>query len=400
MKKFSVVLTLILIMLMTGVVHATSITASVNGQSGPWNVSLNPSYSYGVPVGTPNYNLDPTVVADGLNITPGGTLTIAWISGNVCGGAGGGAWTDGANGDAGWSTCYTPSACQGNPSYYIPANQFPVVFMELIGVFANSAGVIVGNPFVLGNGPKTVTIPDGASQLQLGFDDGWYNDNFADLQVCVSDTVTGCGIFNPPVANAGPDQIIAQTSDAEAEVVLDGSASTDDGLPQPLTYTWSWNGGSATGVSPTVTLPLGTTTVTLTVFDGHWYDTDTVNITVRDTIKPLIWCKEGVNPSGKNVPKSKNPDGFYQIFTSDVGGSAPLFWVGTADNPMLFGPAPSGIYIKLTEAPGVEPSYKLIGNTDNVLIYHVFLPSDAVFTTVDSSGNTSTCKCLVPPPPK
>lgn len=92
----------------------------------------------------------------------------------------------------------------------------------------------------------------------------------------------------PPVANAGPDQTVEQDSYAGASVTLDGSGSTDDGQIEPLTYTWTWTGGSATGVSPTVVLPLGATTVALTVYDGEFSDTDTVDIAVVDTTEPTI----------------------------------------------------------------------------------------------------------------
>ncbi len=92
----------------------------------------------------------------------------------------------------------------------------------------------------------------------------------------------------PPVANAGPDQVVEQANLAGTSVTLDGSGSTDDGQISPLTYTWTWNDGSASGVSPTVTLPLGTTTVTLTVFDGELSSTNTVDITVQDTTAPTI----------------------------------------------------------------------------------------------------------------
>jgi uncharacterized repeat protein (TIGR01451 family) len=89
----------------------------------------------------------------------------------------------------------------------------------------------------------------------------------------------------PPVADAGPDQYIETTGPGGVSVTLDGSGSTDDGLiQQPLEYVWAWTGGSATGVSPTITLPVGTTTVILTVFDGQYYDADTVTIMVRDPL--------------------------------------------------------------------------------------------------------------------
>lgn len=95
-------------------------------------------------------------------------------------------------------------------------------------------------------------------------------------------------LAQPPVADAGADQTVEQTSYEGAEVILDGSGSNDpDG--DPLTYSWTWDGGSDSGVSPTVLLPLGTTTVTLVVNDGELdSDPDTVDITVQDTTPPEV----------------------------------------------------------------------------------------------------------------
>lgn len=91
----------------------------------------------------------------------------------------------------------------------------------------------------------------------------------------------------PPIADAGPDQVLERTSVAGAEVTLDGSGSYDpDG--DPLTYVWTWAGGSASGATPTVTMSMGTTTVTLEVSDGALSDTDTVDITVEDTTAPAV----------------------------------------------------------------------------------------------------------------
>lgn len=91
----------------------------------------------------------------------------------------------------------------------------------------------------------------------------------------------------PPVANAGPDQVVEQTSPIGAEVTLNASEPYDP-YGDPLTYTWTWNGGSATGVTSTAIFPPGTTTVTLTVSDGQFNATDAVNITVQDTTPPIV----------------------------------------------------------------------------------------------------------------
>jgi PKD domain len=87
----------------------------------------------------------------------------------------------------------------------------------------------------------------------------------------------------PPVANAGPDQIVEVGSCDGATVTLNGSASVDpDG--DPLTYVWAWDGGSAEGPNPSITLPMGTTEIALTVADGNGaVSTDKVSIRVNDT---------------------------------------------------------------------------------------------------------------------
>jgi hypothetical protein len=91
----------------------------------------------------------------------------------------------------------------------------------------------------------------------------------------------------PPVANAGPDQFVEQTSPQGANVTLNGSGSSDPNN-DTLTYNWTWTGGSATGVSPTALFPYGNTTVTLRVSDGQLNATDAVNIVVQDTTPPTV----------------------------------------------------------------------------------------------------------------
>jgi hypothetical protein len=93
----------------------------------------------------------------------------------------------------------------------------------------------------------------------------------------------------PPVANAGPDQLMVEaTGPGGAPVSLDGSSSSDpDG--DALTYSWSEGGSTiATSMSPVAALALGTHTITLTVSDGKASASDTVSIVVRDTTPPAI----------------------------------------------------------------------------------------------------------------
>lgn len=154
--------------------------------------------------------------------------------------------------------------------------------------------------------------------------------------------------------------------------------------------------------------------------------TNGINATVQGywtQVKPKVWCVETVNPHGKNIPPAgkttlpgpkggQNDDGFYQVFAK--GAVKP----GTADTPpellkifivdtgsgKEFGPYPSGVRIKYTEAPGATPNDKKIGSGNGQagkVDYHITGKGDMVAYAVDYLGNQSSkCICLVPPPPK
>jgi PKD repeat protein len=99
----------------------------------------------------------------------------------------------------------------------------------------------------------------------------------------------------PPIADAGPDQTVEQTSPQGAMVTLNGTGSSDSDN-DTLTYYWNWTGGSATGATPTALFPLGNTTVTLTATDGQYNATDAVNIIVQaDTTAPVVDAGPDVN---------------------------------------------------------------------------------------------------------
>ncbi|HRT97832.1 MAG TPA: PKD domain-containing protein, partial [Planctomycetota bacterium] len=91
-----------------------------------------------------------------------------------------------------------------------------------------------------------------------------------------------------PVAIAGADQRVEQTSAAGASVTLDASGSYDP-EGEHLTYLWSWAGGNETGPHVTRTFPLGTTAVTLVVNDGtSTSEPDIVTVTVAVTTPPRL----------------------------------------------------------------------------------------------------------------
>jgi hypothetical protein len=108
-----------------------------------------------------------------------------------------------------------------------------------------------------------------------------------------------------PIANAGPDQTVEQTSPQGANVTLDGTGSSDPNN-DTLTYLWNWIDGSASGITPKILLPPGVTNITLTVDDGEFNATDRVTITVADTTPPNVnagedMIIEATSPAGAEM---------------------------------------------------------------------------------------------------
>jgi FtsP/CotA-like multicopper oxidase with cupredoxin domain len=114
-----------------------------------------------------------------------------------------------------------------------------------------------------------------------GFDTSEDCDDFDPL-------ITTCNA--PPVADAGPDQVLECANPTGTLAMLDGSGSSDpDG--DLLSYLWTAPGigfDDDSSENPSALFPLGDTTVTLTVSDGEFSDSDDVVISVADTTPPTI----------------------------------------------------------------------------------------------------------------
>lgn len=101
----------------------------------------------------------------------------------------------------------------------------------------------------------------------------------------------------PPIADAGMDFEVPCSSTSGTAVTLDGANSSDPN-GDALTYTWTGSFGATTGVSPTVLLPIGTHEVTLTVTDGEFASSDTVEITISVGVEGFL------PPVAQLVPES------------------------------------------------------------------------------------------------
>jgi hypothetical protein len=158
---------------------------SVDGTDMPWNwvnLGLNTTDQFGI-----NDGPGPVVISatNGFAFNSGDVLTLTYLSGLVSVGS------SFPNTDAKGDTADAVNNSNGStgkpfPSLYMNPATYPINLGELVGTFANSTGVIVGTPFAIGDGPDPVTIPTGATQLELGINDDRFGDNTGSWSIQVS----------------------------------------------------------------------------------------------------------------------------------------------------------------------------------------------------------------------
>ena len=129
-----------------------------------------------------------------------------------------------------------------------------------------------------------------------------------------------CDPNKPPIANAGPNQVVECTSLRGAIVNLDASGSSDpDG--DPLIFTWNGPFGTIAGQKISVELPLGTHTISLTVSDGKDTAAVSTQVTVQDTTAPIV--NLSLSPSILWPPDHKMKDIVATIIANDHCDSHP-----------------------------------------------------------------------------
>jgi len=139
----------------------------------------------------------------------------------------------------------------------------------------------------------------------------------------------------PPVANAGPDQVVECTSPEGTEVTLNGLLSNDpDG--DALEFRWagpfSEGGGVVSGGMPTVTLAKGTHTITLTVTDPDGAsDSDQVVVTVEDSTPPEI-ASLTVDPAVLWPPNHKMVTVSVSVDVSDQCDASPSCRISSVES--------------------------------------------------------------------
>jgi hypothetical protein len=161
--------------------QAVLAAVAVPGAAAPWDRRVNPSMKV-------QYDHDVTapprvMVLAELGLKAGDVVAMQCVGGSV---NGGGLPDNGCSGLTQFPPAndrvYTQvcdrigvTSCQAlAPSRYLDPASYPVYLMQVIGAFADDAGVVVGSPFVVTRTRRLLVIPTGASRLQLGVNDTLY----------------------------------------------------------------------------------------------------------------------------------------------------------------------------------------------------------------------------------
>nr|WKN39463.1 cadherin-like domain-containing protein [Tunicatimonas sp. TK19036] len=183
-----------------------------------------------------------------------------------------------------------------------------------------------------------------------------------------------------PTANAGADQTIAdEDGDGMVDVVLDGSASTDDGTI--ASYAWIENESDtlATEVNPTVSLAVGVHTIALVVTDDEgMMASDTVVITVSAAGAPTA------NAGDDQTVTDEDGDGMADVVldgsaSTDDGNIASYAWIENESDTLATEVNPT-----VSLAVGVHTIALVVTDDEGMMA------SDTVIVTINEAGGENT----------
>lgn len=155
-----------------------SLTFDVPGTTAPWDQIVNPTMVFdGYPsdyaTATPAVALDLLT----LGVQPGAYVGIACVAGTAQAGGLPDTGCDGLTSFAPNNNLYQPACASYYPSAYVDPSNFPVYTFQLIGSFTDDSGFVVGKPFAITSNGQNVQVPDGATKVQVGFNECLYSDN-------------------------------------------------------------------------------------------------------------------------------------------------------------------------------------------------------------------------------
>lgn len=157
----------------------------------------------------------------------------------------------------------------------------------------------------------------------------------------------------PPIANAGPDQVVAFGDVAAVDVTLDGAASFDpDDTPEKsiVQYIWTGTPDPEDVPQPTVSLTPGVYTFTLVVVDDDGLQSEPDTVTVTVALPP----RADAGPDqfvliGESNTANVTLDGTGSFDPNDIAAKSLVqyIWTGTPDPEDVAQPTvslPLGVY--------------------------------------------------------
>lgn len=149
------------------------VVVQVDAKSGPWLPKANKKMPFGrdagaplVVPGIPDVSGKVSIYSEGTTISAGnGAVDAKGVESKA---------VDDTKGPGG----------KVYPSLYTPKILYPANLHALVAVFVDDKGVLVGRPFIVGEGVR-VPIPEGARALSLGFNDISFAGNSGSLKVIV-----------------------------------------------------------------------------------------------------------------------------------------------------------------------------------------------------------------------
>jgi hypothetical protein len=142
----------------------------INGNVGPWSQALNPTLDYGA-----HDNMAPGVIDTIFDFSVNSPFSITYL-GSKTSPNGGTPYATGIGDTAAIANGGNGSGGNPYPSKYIDSSQYPAYVNAAIGAFTDGNGVVVGTPFLIGEG-ISVLAPAGAAALQFGVNDDVYSNN-------------------------------------------------------------------------------------------------------------------------------------------------------------------------------------------------------------------------------
>lgn len=258
---------------------------------------------------------------------------------------------------------------------------------------SQDAGATFSTPQNLSNDSGSSTNAQIAADLNGDLNVVWSDDATGVNQILLSRFTNPQAVKRPPVANAGPDQILECAGNGGTPATLNGSASTDpDGAA--LSYIWTDEAGNVVGtaaIAP-VSVTLGMHAFMLTVTNAEGLtSTATTHVTVRDTMAPTL--SVSLSPSNLWPPNHKLVEIVATVVVSDTCDANPAVQLMsiTSTDPLGAddvqavggGPVPFGTDVRSFLLRADRPK------SNPVRIYTVN------YIAKDASGNTTTASAQV-----